>query len=156
MNHILKSIQDERDALKERIKNDQDRLAKLDQLAALANDLYPDNSSGQSPKVMSGSGQLAASKSSIVEAAVVTTKRDRILIAAEQILADGVGRDSRSLLPELEARGVSVGGTNPVNNLSAYLSAAKDRFESDRAKGGWLLKAQKKQRVATGNDDLLN
>ncbi len=156
MNQILKSIQDERAALKQRIKNDQDRLAKLDQLASLANDLYPDNLSADEPRVITGSGHLAAGKSSISGVAAVSTKRDRILIAAEEILSDGIGRDSRSLLPELEARGVTVGGSNPVNNLSAYLSAAKDRFESDRAKGGWLLRTQRKQRVATTNDDLLN
>jgi len=67
-------------------------------------------------------------------------KRDRIVQASAQILADGSHLRTGQLLRELESRGIQVGGKNPVLNLSSYLSRAKDRFMSEPRSGGWALR----------------
>lgn len=68
-----------------------------------------------------------------------TTKRERLIAAAEGILADGVRRYSRELVNELQAHGVEVGGKDPALNLSSYLSHEKEIFNSDQKRGGWTL-----------------
>jgi hypothetical protein len=67
------------------------------------------------------------------------SKKDRILRASEHILADGKRRISRQLLSDLMLSGVEVGGSDPVLNLSSYLSREKDRFTSNLKAGGWTL-----------------
>src|SRR6266705_3479867 len=122
MDPFLQKITERRQAANLRIKEAQEELAKLDQLEALARQLFPAGAA-YSPTAVAGR----------------VTKRDAILSTVELILSDGRRRTSRELLPELKARGVEIGGQDEVNNLAAYLSPEKDRFDSDRQKGGWGL-----------------
>jgi hypothetical protein len=69
------------------------------------------------------------------------TLRDRIVSEARAILRDGKPRGTKELLDLLEQRGVRIGGTQQIANLSAYLSKA-DEFVSDRGRGGWMLRQQ--------------
>lgn len=92
----------------------------------------------------SGLAPLAASADAAV--AVVAKKagrqlykKDQILDAAENVLADGVRRLSRDLLPEIEKQGVKIGGKDAVNALAVYLSREKHRFQTDQRAGGWTL-----------------
>lgn len=135
MTSILKTIADERAAIKARIAADQDRLSKLDQMEALARQLFPDSSPVATFQV------VQTNLSGLLESGATLTKRERIYRAVEEILADGTRRTSRELERMLVERGVEVGGADPVNNLSAYLSSAeaKSRFESDRKQGGWMV-----------------
>jgi hypothetical protein len=68
------------------------------------------------------------------------TKQKRIFKATLEILSDGKRRLSRDLIPELEKRGVIVGGKNPKSLLASYLSTAPDVFESDVKLGGWMIR----------------
>lgn len=66
------------------------------------------------------------------------TQRDRVLDAAEKLLADGRRRSTRELLAELNGFGIQPGGLEPSSTLSTYLSR-DDRFSSDVKRGGWTL-----------------
>lgn len=71
-----------------------------------------------------------------------STKRERILNAAMEILSDGQRRFARALLPELVARGVKVSGRNEDiqrTNLAAYLSKS-GKFEASNKLGGWTIR----------------
>jgi hypothetical protein len=149
---LLKKIADERQALRagikaahEHIRASQDRLGKLDELEKLAVQLF-------SPEIQPPVGTLSllsalpsptASVSSIGASVMSTldhrtTKKDRILDTARDVLSDGKRRSGRELVEELKKRGVDIGGADPVNNLAAYLSP-DERFDSKRSEGGWGL-----------------
>lgn len=128
-----------RNALTAQIKAVQQELAELDQLEALAAKHFPGDP-----------GQPISLFSAVpVALGVGTTKKARILDTSEQILATSKRKTSRELIAELAAKGVEVGGADPINNLGAYLSPEKKRFSYDRKKGGWGLAPQKK---ASPND----
>jgi hypothetical protein len=79
------------------------------------------------------------------------TLKEQILDASEEILADGMHRLSRDLLPELAKRGVRIGGKDPAN-LASYFSREKQRFVSDQRAGGWTLRHRKEAATALGED----
>lgn len=119
--------------LREEARVVEKELEELDQLIALATkygvtEFGPEPTSAIAARV---AGQLAIP--------LEKTLRDRVLDTAEEVLADGVRRLSRELLPELAARGVVLRGNKPVPNLAAYLSKAADRFTSNVKAGGWTL-----------------
>jgi hypothetical protein len=66
------------------------------------------------------------------------SQKDRILEAAASVFMKMGPLKSRDMLQHIEAAGVHVGGADKVGALSAILSKS-DRFESDRAAGGWVL-----------------
>lgn len=76
------------------------------------------------------------------------SKGERVIQAATEILSDGVPRSTRALLVELEKRGVKIGGTDEVANLSAILSRDKQRFQASRAVG-WSLKTKAPESAGT-------
>lgn len=68
------------------------------------------------------------------------SKRERIILTAQEILNDGRRRISRELVRELGERGVVVGGSDDAGLLATYLSREKDLFVSDVRAGGWTLR----------------
>jgi hypothetical protein len=68
------------------------------------------------------------------------TQRDRVLDAANKLLADGQRRTTRELLTEMNGFGVLPGGVDPASTLSTYLSR-DPRFSNDNRRGGWTLSA---------------
>jgi hypothetical protein len=72
------------------------------------------------------------------------TQRDRVLEAAERLLADGQRRTTRDLLAEMNTFGVQPGGVDPASTLSTYLSRDK-RFSNDNRRGGWTLASLESQ-----------
>jgi gamma-glutamylcysteine synthetase len=75
------------------------------------------------------------------------SQKQRVVEAAEAILADGVRRYSRDVLREMEKMGITLTTQDPVGTLSVYLSREKDIFTSDVKAGGWTLRRlQKKAR----------
>ena len=143
MEFTKQSIALKRQAINARIKAAQQELAELDQFEALADKLFPNTA------ITPGAASLSFNVSTVSAAVPMTmTKKDRIVTAVEQILADGKRRTSKELIGELTVLGVDVGGKDPVNNLGAYLSPCT-KFNAIRKKGGWGLAPQKK---ASPND----
>lgn len=60
-----------------------------------------------------------------------------VRLAVEMIIERGAPMHTREILRELASRGVSIGGNNPVANLSGFLSRA-DELRNSRA-DGWGL-----------------
>lgn len=73
-----------------------------------------------------------------------TLSRRTANMAVELIEAKGQPIHTRDLLTQMAARGVTVGGANPVANLSGFLSRDKARLVSSRTYG-WSLR----QRIVT-------
>lgn len=132
MNSIFDNINEQRAAIQAQRSKLDEQAAKLDQLETLARQLFPYNAAATPVRELTLTNPPAAPS---------MTKREQIYSTVESILSDGVRRSTKELESLLQARGVQVGGTDPVNNLSAYLSGtpAKARFESDRKKGGWMV-----------------
>lgn len=93
---------------------------------------------GAQPVVVSGSGvaptltvRAFAYAGGITRTAVDTT----IAILRER----GQPMHTRPLLDELTRRGIVVGGSNPVANLSGFLSRASDKLRNSRTYG-WSLR----------------
>jgi hypothetical protein len=73
------------------------------------------------------------------ERSVADTKTSRIEAAASEYLQKkGARAPASELLGEIEKRGVSVGGKDPVKALSSYLSSSK-AFNNQRELGGYGL-----------------
>jgi len=143
-------IAEKRRHLNQRIQEAQAELAKLDQYEALERELFSGTEEASSgiptlgrPIHLPSAGALAAQGGVLpvppgIRGFGRVTKKETILSTAAQILSDGKRRSSKELLEELKARGVDIGGTDPVNNLAAYLSP-DERFDSRRSEGGWGL-----------------
>ena len=78
-----------------------------------------------------------------------------ILDAAEFAL---IGQDnpmsSGEIYEQLTADGIRIGGSNPVSNLAAKLSQAKERFRSHGRGKGWSLASAVPVVVADPDDDI--
>ena len=146
MDPLLQKVAEERVVLRTRIKNahevireSEERLSKLDELQELATELF---GASATDDVTIRSGLAAApllAAVAVKSGSVRVTKKEAILTGAESILSDGRRRTSKELVEELKTYGVEIGGIDPANNLAAYLSPEKERFDSDRSKGGWGL-----------------
>lgn len=121
----------------EKIREAEDRLSKLKQLEELHNQLFEATPSDVNAILgSSGSGKSTGTSDLTVG---VRSKKDQIVGTVETILMDGRRRTTRELLAELQERGIDVGGADAMNNLAAYLSPQKEKFNSDRKAGGWGL-----------------
>ena len=76
-----------------------------------------------------------------------TLSRRTADIAVELLRAKGQPIHTRDLLPQIAERGVTVGGQNPVANLSGFLSRDKGRLVNSRTYG-WSLREWAGGRVA--------
>lgn len=83
------------------------------------------------------------------EAAPNLTKRERIVKACREILADGHRRFAREMVGELANMGVAVGGKDPAANLASYLSHHSEIFHADTKAGGWTLRSLLQKERAT-------
>lgn len=149
MSPFLKQIAEQRAALnatakaaKATLDKAQADLAKLDQLEALTRQLFPDGHALPTTTVVIGTA--AEVDHALPMTAFPQTKKARILTTAEAILSDGRRRTASELVQELAVRGVDVGGRDPNNNLSAYLSP-EEAFNYDRTQGGWGLSSPPKK-----------
>lgn len=80
-----------------------------------------------------------------------TTKTQKELVveaATEIILAEGPML-SRAIAERMKARGIELGGADPASAVSSILSR-DDKFESDRAAGGWVLTSPHKETPPPG------
>jgi len=125
-------------ASNEAIREAEDRLSKLKQLEDLHHQLFL----AASAPIPDAEDAAIADLQAYAEAAVQKagqSKKDLIVGTVERILMDGKRRTTKELLAELSQQGIEVGGADPGNNLAAYLSPQKERFNSDRKRGGWGL-----------------
>lgn len=96
-------------------------------------------------EVPSEKGRIAASGTSYdAVQAVVSILRDA-----------GKPIRTRDLLPMLEARGINIGGENPVTNLSGFLSRSPE-LEANRALGWHLVDWGKASDVDARLDELIH
>jgi hypothetical protein len=82
-------------------------------------------------------------------AAHVSSQKERIAVAAAEVIATSGPMGSRRMVQLIEAKGVIIGGADKVGSLSAVLSR-DDRFKSNRAAGGWVLVQSRKEETPTG------
>jgi hypothetical protein len=80
------------------------------------------------------------------------TAKARILDGSERIIRQHGPKGSRELVELLEQEGVHIGGTEKLITVSTLLSRAKDRFQSDRAAGGWVLVNSHNEQTPQGAD----
>lgn len=86
------------------------------------------------------SGALESVKVLAAEGKKESTKA-KVIRAVEAILADGVARSTKELLPMVEEAGIDLGGQNKLTYLAIILNKA-GVFQSDRATG-WTLKTNR-------------
>lgn len=120
----------------ESIREAESRLSKLNQLKALHDQLFEAAPAPSTGDLIVSMGPIRIGVDMGPEG---QSKKDRILGSVEKILMDGRRRTTRELLDELTKQGIEVGGRDEMNNLAAYLSPQKERFNSDRKAGGWGL-----------------
>ena len=77
------------------------------------------------------------------------TQKERIIDTCAGIISDAGASPTRILVERLAANGIEVGGADKIAALSAILSRS-ERFESDRAAGGWVLSKSRKEETPTG------
>ena len=69
------------------------------------------------------------------------SKKDVVATAATELLRAKYPQTSTALLDGMRSRGVEIGGSDELANLSAYMSKARV-FVHRRKLGGWFLKDQ--------------
>jgi hypothetical protein len=76
-------------------------------------------------------------------------QKDRVAAVAAQIIREEGSMISRMLAERLEARGVTIGGTDKASTVSSILSR-NDAFTSNRSAGGWVLVQPHKEATPPG------
>jgi hypothetical protein len=119
------------------IERDVERLiARRDQLrqfVALSRSLFGDAEASKA-------AVEARQESIIYDESEPATMKEKVRRAAWQILRAEGPMQTKPLVEKLVQRGLEITGADPVMTVSVIMSRSRDRFISDRSRGGWVPK----------------
>ena len=143
MNPYIKAAQEERSQLSKEIADRQKRMMELDTFLRVAHTLPEPAKAGKPQK-----------KPRVYKRGV--TAKSVVIAVAEEMLTTREWIPTKDVLEQALARGAQINAKNKFLRVSSILSRAKEKFVSDREKGGWALKGGRSPKVEGLSASTLN